>query len=183
MALAVVCVLLVIYVFQGESIRDYARQETASAVNDPNLVPPAPAPEEGTVDPELESTQDKNITTYSFDTESKKVTRLAAELPGSKPELIAIITQEDIYKKREVKPHSLDELTQNQMGAVKVMALRALMSKDAHSKVIKQDLNLIIQSAKDPTIVKIAKAAQESLDKGRPFFDDFLQALSDMPLE
>jgi cytoskeletal protein RodZ len=65
---------------------------------------------------------------------------------------------------------------------IKVMALRALMTQEKDTETIKDDLNYVIQKAQDPTIVKVAKAAKSSLEKGRPFFKDFLDAISGMPL-
>jgi hypothetical protein len=95
---------------------------------------------------------------------------------------MAVAVQEDVFKSRhiEVRPHTLNEITQNQMGAVKVMALRALFENEKDPQRLMNDVNAVIQTAKDPTIVEIAKAARESLQKGRPFFKDFLDGIANL---
>ena len=119
---------------------------------------------------------------FSFQIEAQKVQDLARDLPATKTKLIEILSQEDHFKQgeKEVRPHSIDELTQNQIGAVKVLALKALMEQDTDDETLKKDLNHIIKNAKDPTIVKIARAAKGSIDQGRSFFDDFVEAVSRM---
>jgi hypothetical protein len=44
------------------------------------------------------------------------------------------------------------------------------------------DLQFVAQNAQDPTIRRIAKAANESLDRGRSFFDDFVEGIDRLPL-
>lgn len=121
---------------------------------------------------------------FPFEQETVKVTELAKKLPQSKSQMMAIILKEDIFKsgKRTVRPHTIDEITQRQMGALKVMALRSIMSSETDPGVIRRDLDEVIKNAQDPTIVKIAQAAKDSLDKGRSFFDDFLNGLASLPL-
>jgi hypothetical protein len=121
---------------------------------------------------------------FSYETEKINVAQLAKQLPQSRQQLLDIAVKADVYKKekKSVDAHTMDDITQNQMGAIKVMALRALMTQEKDTETIKDDLNYVIQKAQDPTIVKVAKAAKSSLEKGRPFFKDFLDAISGMPL-
>lgn len=122
---------------------------------------------------------------FSYQNEVLRVQELVKRFPKSKPELLSIVIDKDIYKEsnKEVKPHSISEIQQNQMGAVKVLALRELMSREQSDQALVSDLDYIIQNAKDPTIVKIAQAAKESVSKGRSFFDDFVDGLSDLEID
>ena len=119
---------------------------------------------------------------FSYKEEIAKIKMLASQLPASKSKLIALITKNDIYKEegREIKPHSQDEIKQNQIGAAKVIALRSLIEHKQDAQVTKDDLEKVINEAADPTITKIAQAALSSLNQGRPFFNDFLDGLQSL---
>jgi hypothetical protein len=121
----------------------------------------------------------------SYREETKAIAELVSRLPQSKPILLEMIEKEDVFKnpKTHLKEHSIDEITQNQLGAIKVMALRALIKAEKDPDQIKQDIDHIIQAAKDPTIVKIAQAARDSIDKGGHFPDDLLNGIDQMPLK
>ena len=95
-----------------------------------------------------------------------------------------IVVAEDIYKSKNIPPkaHTKAEITQAQKGAIKVMALRTLISQEQSPGEIQSNLQTIIDNAQDPTIKRIAEAALESSNKGRPFFKDFLDAIEEMPL-
>lgn len=125
------------------------------------------------------STQVQEVTREGYLEQVKYIEELGADVTKNKKKLLSIVLAEDIYKgkDRNVEPHSIDEIRQNQQGALKVMALRALM-KQEENDVLTDDLNDIITEAKDPTIRNIASAALDSLKKGRPFFTDFLNGLS-----
>ena len=121
---------------------------------------------------------------FSFKQESRRVQKLEKELPHSRPQLMSIVLKMDTFKQsgKEVKPHSLQEDLQNKMGAVKVLALKALVSRSGDKSFIKRDLTYIIQKAQDPTISEIAKAALSSLEEDRPFFKDFVDGVEAMSM-
>lgn len=125
-----------------------------------------------------------NPSTFSFQQEVAKVETLMTQFPASRLRLIEYITQADPFKakNKDVKPHSLSEQMQNKIGAVKVLALRELMKNQKDLKQLSLDLRAVVDSAQDPTIRRIAQAADDSLAQGRSFFDDFLDGLSGMPL-
>ncbi len=131
------------------------------------------------------STQQDPATSFSYQDEVRYVRQLVAKLPTSKPRLLKLIQQPDPFKEqgRTVEPHTLAEQTQNQMGAVKVLALRELMKNQNDITQLSKDLQQVAQAAQDPTIRRIAEAAEQSLDQGRSFFDDFLDGLERLPLE
>jgi hypothetical protein len=128
--------------------------------------------------------QDDEIKSFSYKEESQRIRELIKKLPQSESQLIAFITKEDYFKAhfKEIKPHSFNEITQNQMGALKVLALKALVSQKMGSQNIQRRLNIVIQKAKDPTIVNIAKAALESTKKERPFFKDFADGIEGLAI-
>ncbi len=112
----------------------------------------------------------------TIEEELQRVRVLATQLPDSRVELLKIITSEDPLKQKEIKPHTMDEIQQNKRGAVKVLALKALM-KLKDKKMLQENLGQIISTAKDPTIRKIAQAAKDSMDQGRSLFEDFPEAV------
>jgi len=120
----------------------------------------------------------------SYKEKYRAVDQLLLSYPKSKEELIKVITKEDYYKSRSiaVEPHTIDDVVQNQEGALKIYALRKLM--DLERDIEKQEvvLNSVIQIAKDPTVMLIAKAALQSLQKKRSFFTDFTDGIESMPL-
>lgn len=122
---------------------------------------------------------------FSFKKEAKEIIELAEDLPDTKETLIEIVLKKDIYKDpaKKVAPHSASEIYQNQQGALRVLALKALMESGLDNESIKSDLSYIIKNAQDPTIVKIASAARDSVNKGRSLFDDFPKAIGSMPHE
>lgn len=126
-----------------------------------------------------------NAEKFSFENEAKKVQELIRQWPASHGELLEVVVQADLFKeqKKPIDPHSLDEIQQNQMGAIKVLALRELIKQDRDPLAIMKDLDYIVQRAQDPTIVKIATAAKESLVKGRSFFDDFVGGIESLEIE
>lgn len=117
----------------------------------------------------------KDEIVFSFDDQVKNVNQLSKKYPKSKPQLISIITEEDPFKSQEsgVKPHTTDVLVQRKIGAVKVLALNTLLSKELNKDQLKRDLINIARTAKDPTISEIAKAALKSEEDGRSLVDDF----------
>gem|GEM_PF-4832322 len=121
---------------------------------------------------------------FSYTEAQRNLQKLEAEYPNSKKQLMQIITSENFYQDQlsEPKPHSAEEWTQMQRGAIKVMALRALISKGQSQQEIQANLQNIIDSAKDLTIKNLAQAALKSSEEGRPFFKDLLNAIEDMPL-
>ncbi len=129
--------------------------------------------------------QPTQIETFSYQDQIRNVQNLVAKFPASRPQLLQIIQRPDPYKEKgqTVEPHTLQEQTQNQMGAVKVLALRELMKNQTNLTQLAKDLHHVAEAAEDPTIRRIAKAAEESLDQGRSFFDDFLEGLDRLPLE
>lgn len=117
---------------------------------------------------------------YQYEREAQKIEILAKKFPDSKQQLIEIITTADPFKKEniKVKIHSMDEITQRQMGAIKVMSLKVLMSKETSKQTLLADLDTIIHTAEDTTLKDIAVSARESVKKGRPFFKDMVDAIS-----
>ncbi|MGH1468105.1 MAG: hypothetical protein ACRBBP_04375 [Bdellovibrionales bacterium] len=116
---------------------------------------------------------------FSYKNEVAKVQKLSKNLPESKAELIDLIKKADPFKEegRSVKPHTSDELTQRKIGAVKVLALKALVTNETQKDILKRDLINISRNALDPTIRQIAKASLESEEKGRSLHDDFNEAI------
>lgn len=121
---------------------------------------------------------------FNFDQAVSEVRNLVAGLPGTHDQVMGLILKKDVFKDKKIKvsPHSSLEITQNKMGAVKVMALRELMAHEQSNSQLHKDLTTIIKKAQDPTIARIAQAAQDSLKKGRSFFDDFLDGVSRLPM-
>lgn len=119
---------------------------------------------------------------FSIQEEVQRLETMVAQLPNSRPQLIQFINQPDPYQRKVIKPHTLSEQTQMKIGAVKVIALRELMKNQTDLKQLSKDLRQVAQAAQDPTIRRIAKAADDSLSQGRSFFDDFLDGLEGLPL-
>lgn len=130
------------------------------------------------------STNDAQMN-FSYKKEVQKVRNLSQNFPESKLELLAIITTKDPFKavNKTPKPHTTDELLQRKIGAVKVLALRALVINEQNKNTLKKDLISIALNAGDPTITHIAKAMLKSAEDNRSFFDDFNNGLDlEMPL-
>ena len=118
---------------------------------------------------------------FSYQTESKKLLELIQNFPQSKSELLKVITTENPIK--NPKPHSLSSLQQQQIGGLKVLALRSLYEKQRTQKTtLAKDLSYIAQSAKDPSLAAMAQDALSSLDSGRPFFKDRLDGIQNLPI-
>lgn len=131
-----------------------------------------------------EPQEDQNLPQDSYENAVAELTNMIAQFPQSRLQLIQFINRGDVFKEKgmEVKPHSLSEINQMKMGAVKVMALRELMKSEKNTRQLSLDLHQVAQSAQDPTIRSIAEAAEESLSKGRSFFDDFLDGIDRLPI-
>ncbi len=116
--------------------------------------------------------------------EIARVQEALKQNPVSRKQLLAVITAPDVFKAHsvEVPPHTRFESLQMKLGAAKVVALRELMSAQSDRETLYKDLGRIIRRAQDPTIANIARAAQDSLDQGRSFFDDFLDSIDRMEL-
>jgi len=117
---------------------------------------------------------------FDYKKESEKLARLKETFPNSKRELVDIVLNENPYK--SAKAHSAAELAQRQQGALKVEALKTIFKLEKDKPQLRQDLLAISERAQDPVISKIASAALNSLDKGRPFFEDTTKALENLPI-
>jgi hypothetical protein len=117
---------------------------------------------------------------FNFKAESVKLSKLQKSYPESKRELLDIILNKNPYK--TAKAHSAAELAQRQQGALKVDALKTIFKLEKDKSQLRQDLSEISQRADDPVIAKIAAAALESLNKGRPFFEDTTRAIENIPV-
>jgi HD superfamily phosphohydrolase len=125
-----------------------------------------------------EASRHKTSHLADFQAEKESLRKLAEKAktsPEALDELIVIALGEDFYKERgqEPKPHSLNEIKQNQQGALKVMALQGIVKSSKNRSTTASNLNRIISESKDPTIRKIAKAMLDSHKKGRSFVKDF----------
>jgi Asp-tRNA(Asn)/Glu-tRNA(Gln) amidotransferase B subunit len=122
---------------------------------------------------------------FQYQRELAKVGRLLKSYPASKNQLLELVTEQDPFKisGNEAKPHTVSEIVQNQMGALKVMALRGLVEGEQDSQVVENILESIISRAKDQTMVHISKAVLEARRQGRSLFKDFPDAIADMPLK
>lgn len=116
--------------------------------------------------------------TAAFNQKSREIIDLAKNFKENKQKLIEVVSSKDVFKSagKEPDPHSVDDIIQQQEGALRVLALRLLM-KNESSTNLKDDLNTIINKAKDPTMTKIAEAALKSVEEGRPFFEDVPNAI------
>ncbi len=114
---------------------------------------------------------------YTQKLESLKV--LESQMPFSEKKLMALVVESDSFAGKEIKPHTIKEIQHRRLGAIKVMALKALM-KSKDEQQLEKRLNQVIAGAQDPTIIKIAKAAKKSLNQGRSFFEDFPQAIGNL---
>jgi len=117
---------------------------------------------------------------FDFKKETEKLSELKKNYPESKRELIEIILSKNKY--RSAKAHSAAELAQRQQGAIKVEALKAVFDLEKDKSLLRKDLVSITEKAEDPVISKIASAAHESLQNGRPFFSDTVNALENLPI-
>lgn len=117
---------------------------------------------------------------FNYAEESQQIFKLEKNFPRSKPELIKIIVSPDRFQveNKKVEPHTNNEITQRQMGALKVLALKVLMTNETSKGTLSKDLQSIIQAAQTTTMKNIATAALDSHEKGRNFFPDSVNAIS-----
>lgn len=96
-----------------------------------------------------------------------------------KEDLISVIIEEKSVNHHN--PHSVEAIRENKRGALKVLALKKLvtsLNKQEQTSLLIE----IINRAKDPTIAKIASSYLKSLKQGRSFFKDFKTAIEDLPI-
>ncbi len=161
---------------QNENVTSSSRMKRRQKPQEVKEVSKKSNPKQGKHSPKNVALKANGSPRETIEEELKRVRVLATQLPESRVQLLEIITSEDPLKQKEIKPHSMDEIQQNKRGAVKVLALKALMQlKD--KKMLQENLGQIIATAKDPTIRKIAKAAKDSMDQGRSLFEDFPEAV------
>ena len=130
----------------------------------------------------------KELTQKSEISEKDKMTMLTKEQilnkisrseNVDKKDLISVIIEEK--SSNNYDPHSVEAIRENKKGAMKVLALKKLvtsLNKQEQTSLLIE----IIDRAKDPTISKIAASYLESLKQGRSFFKDFKTAIEDLPI-
>ena len=129
------------------------------------------------------NTSPQEPVTLSFQAKQEEIIELGENYPQSKEKLMALILSADPFKNRAVKPHSTDEIEQQKQGALKVLALRMILKNSSSPKDKEQlidDLQTIIEKAKDPTMSKVAQAVLKSVKRNRPFFRDFGDAIKQL---
>ena len=186
----VVLVLLSVYLFKTEPLGQESKERSIKRVEKQTNGVPKDTLVSKPSKPSLPSSDlsspqlPEDIENYSFTNEIEKIKELNKEFPQSKAQIFQIVVQEDYFKENKIiiEPHSRNEKLQSKMGAAKVLALKSLLTNEKDTNQVRQDLNQVIQQAKDPTIVKIAEAARDSLDQGRSFFDDFIEGVAQLPL-
>lgn len=119
--------------------------------------------------------------TYSIE----EVFKLSEVYPKQKEKLLQIAKKPNPFleEKIKVEPHSVQDLKQEEYGAIKVMAMRVILDKEKDKSIILQDLSDIIREAEDPTIVAIAESMKKSVTNNRDFTKDVTDALNNMPIE
>ncbi len=125
----------------------------------------------------------KKIRSFSYEEETKRINKMTSQYPETRQQIIDLVSKSDPYKdaKIEIEPHTVDSIKQNQIGALKVLALKSIETKEKDiSKRVKFYQDLLAQ-AKDPTIIKIARAGLESAKQGRPFLKDFIDGINNGP--
>jgi hypothetical protein len=127
----------------------------------------------------------KRIRSFSYEDETKRIKTMTNDYPQSREQIIDFVSEKDPYKdaKIEIKPHTIDSIKQNQIGALKVLALKTISLKEKNNfKRVKFYQDLLAQ-AKDPTIRKILKASINSAKQGRDFLKDFPDAINNGPAD
>lgn len=124
------------------------------------------------------------IASFNYKQEAQKILNLAKQWPASKSMLLQITLGEDEFKKNNISvaPHTANEIRQRQMAAVKIMSLRVLLEKELSKEKKLQDLDYIVNNAKDATLKTIATEAKKSELNNRPFFEDTLDAISNIEI-
>ncbi len=124
------------------------------------------------------SLKESNI---KFQEKAKEILSFTENYPENKDKLIEVVSSKDVFKDNEQEPvpHSVNDILQQKEGALRVLALRLLMENESKD-TFKEDLGKIIREAKDPTMSKIAQEVLKSVEKGRPFFEDFPNAIENL---
>lgn len=116
-------------------------------------------------------------------TQVEQILKWRSLYPQSRSQLLAKILEDDaVPQGKNIKPHSLTEIYHRQQGGLKVMALRVLLDAENNPQQQVSDLQMVQNNSTDPTIQAIAKAAEKSVKKGRPFFEDFTGAVARLPI-
>lgn len=120
-----------------------------------------------------------------YEEEVERVNKMTNNYPESREELISFISQNDPYKEANIsiKPHTVDSVKQNQIGALKVLALKTIHLKEQSNQARIKFYEDLLSRAKDPTIIKILKASIASARQGRNFLKDFPDAIHNGPSE
>lgn len=181
-----VILLVGITMFWKKSKTTSSEVAVANVADSSTVEPHADAPSAGeavsSATPNSDHIHKEQAAQFDYKAEAAQISEIAKELPASKPKLLKVILSPDKYKveKIHVPVHSGLEIHQRQLGAVKVLALRELMSYEKSKGQKIKDLEFVIKSAKDETIKNIATAALDSVKKDRPFFKDTLDAISNL---
>lgn len=119
--------------------------------------------------------------TYSL----KQVFELSEIYPKEKEKLLRIVKKPNPFleEKIKVEPHSVQDIRQEEYGAIKVMAMRVILEQEKDQSIILQDLSDIIREAEDPTIVAIAESMKKSVTNNRDFTKDVTDAINNLPIE
>lgn len=119
---------------------------------------------------------------FDYQKEIKQIEDWKIQYPKSKQKLLGLITSEDLFSQYRVPvpAHTIYEMTQRQMGALKVLSLRVLLENENSKQILLKDLDYILNTAADTTLKDIARAAQESVVNGRPFVRDMIEGLSQL---
>lgn len=127
----------------------------------------------------------KKTRSLSYEKETERVREMTKNYPKSREEIIQFVSKNDPYKEANiaVKPHTVDSIKQNQIGALKVLALKNVHLKETNNQSRIKFYEDLLSKAKDPTIVKILKASIDSAKQGRDFSKDFLDGVENQPLE
>ena len=107
-----------------------------------------------------------------------EVYNLSQKYPDSRNRLIEIATSADPYALSKIKLEldSSGEIQQEKFGALRVMALRALLDFESDKKKKIKNLNEVIQKSKDPVIKRVALSMLKSLKNDRDYTKDLLKA-------
>jgi len=118
---------------------------------------------------------------YSMD----EVFKLSDSYPEEKERLLAIAKSPNPFleQKITVNPHTTQDIKQEELGAIKVMAIRVILEKEKSKATILNDLSNIIREAQDPTIVAIAESMQRAVKNNRDFSNDYIEAINNMPID
>lgn len=119
---------------------------------------------------------------FDYKNEIEQIEQWKSQYPKSKQQLLRLITSEDAFKQQSVSvpAHTVFEMTQRQMGALKVLSLKVLLENENSKQILLKDLDHIFKTAADTTLRDIARAAQESVRKDRPFVRDMIEGLSQL---